>query len=566
MQSSFTFGYTLIGTLQPFKLDEAYGFFDSAPWIKANLNFDGKGILDINHGRGAVRDLFSSPVTAFEASHPGIISFSPQFNAEISMVGSGEIDANFSAYFDGGAATLLRTHAPPTLGDFSGSARPSTTIRDAVTGHISVGDDAPSTLFGLNVNLETALEMKIYDYGRSSVNTGARFAARTPRTVRVVSDTGSGDPGILVSPQVATADVVPLGNEVVADWYDEKTYPIGEHFPQLTIFTGGDKPPDRKGPEMSDSPIFTEKNFMACTDIEWSGDFTCDYDLGSVDPDLSEPSPPYRKRAGYLDDDSHPLEPRAGGPSGGGTERYPVYEAPEPANRPANWFYFETPTYPNGDNGRHLNDARGFDDAYGPANPRDCQDPSVTSQGVQGVNYGTVQSEHPNDRSVIPNHFLNFVQTGRLDISTGQDHVTSLPTFTFDELSDYFSNDYRHWAPAGMNNVPAGSASADVADAMGSTSNPNVMTNLETALNRLKGQMYTTESSGPGDSTWNNWNRNPSQANSEASFMALRGMFSVFHYMQAIRQQRDEVFEGVIAALQTFDQVFGAVSRPLPCL
>lgn len=130
-------GFTLVGTLQPFKLEKAYGYFDSGPRIDATSDFDGKGMLDINHGRGVIRDLFSSAITGFEGFHPGIIFYSPQLNAEISMVGSGEIDAKFSAHFDCGAASQLMTHAPPTLGKFDGSALPSTTIMDPVTGDVS---------------------------------------------------------------------------------------------------------------------------------------------------------------------------------------------------------------------------------------------------------------------------------------------------------------------------------------------------------------------------------------------------------------------------------------------
>ena len=63
--------------------------------MSGQLDFDGKGLLDINRGVGVSRDLFWSPITRFQASHPGIVSFSPELNAQISLIGSGEIDGKF---------------------------------------------------------------------------------------------------------------------------------------------------------------------------------------------------------------------------------------------------------------------------------------------------------------------------------------------------------------------------------------------------------------------------------------------------------------------------------------
>lgn len=565
--SVFRFGFTFVGKLQPFRLEEAYGFFDSNPGMKATLNFDGKGILDINNGRGAVKDLFSSSVTGFEGHHPGIISFSPQLNAQISMVGSGEIDANFSADFDAGASTSLTNHAPSSLGDFEGNTQIGTTIRDAVTGHVYVGEDAPDSVFSFNVNLESALDVKIFDYGRSSIHSGARFAANAPRTIRVASDTGSGKPGIVVAPQQASSEVVPYGDSsVISSWDDYLTHPLGNHPKQFTIFTGGDKPSDREPPIMSDTPIFSGRDFMTCTDFEWSGSLTCTYDISDAFPGLTQPDLPYRKRSNHLEAHIHHLNPRAGGQSGGGTERYPVYEAA--AAGPANVFDFETPTYPNGGNGQHLNTARGRTDAYGFANPQACDDPSITANGALGVNYNNLQSEHPIDRSIIPNHFLNFVQTGELDLGLDPpaNHVTSLGTWSFAELDRYFHGHYRSWARRAGDDAPPGSAANDLADALGSTSNPSQMTNLEAVLNALKGQMYTTESSGATDVTWNRWNRNPNQQNAQEALMSIRGMFGVFHYMHAIGPQRTAVLDDMLAALGNFDEVFAAVcTMHTPC-
>ena len=97
----------------------------------------------------------------------------------------------------------------------------------------------------------------------------------------------------------------------------------------------------------------------------------------------------------------------------------------------------------------------------------------------------------------------------------------------------------------------------EVANAHGSTSNPDVMSNLERALNVryhvtsatsdkltmvcckiLKGRLYTTEGLPTGDDQWAFWMNNPGQGTAEAALSALRAVFGVFNYMNAIADER----------------------------
>lgn len=116
---------------------------------------------------------------------------------------------------------------------------------------------------------------------------------------------------------------------------------------------------------------------------------------------------PLNEREGGLHDVKL-LEPRAG-PNAGGTNNYPVYEYPENPNGPTNAFNFETPTYPSGDDGEALDAATGRNERWALNNHYDCDDTTVTSTGIQGVNWDTVDSDHMEVRSIIPNHFLIFV-------------------------------------------------------------------------------------------------------------------------------------------------------------
>ena len=54
----------------------------------AQLQFDGWAVLDINNDTDVTRDLVSSPITKFQASHSGLATFSLEFNVKVSLIGS----------------------------------------------------------------------------------------------------------------------------------------------------------------------------------------------------------------------------------------------------------------------------------------------------------------------------------------------------------------------------------------------------------------------------------------------------------------------------------------------
>lgn len=92
VKSSIKWGVTLVGTIAPsLHLEEAYSYFDSNPKLSGTLTFNGKGVLAIGGGK-SIEPLFSSPITNYEFSHPGIVSFSPNLQIQAQLVGSGQID------------------------------------------------------------------------------------------------------------------------------------------------------------------------------------------------------------------------------------------------------------------------------------------------------------------------------------------------------------------------------------------------------------------------------------------------------------------------------------------
>jgi hypothetical protein len=370
MHNVMRFGYTLVGTIQPFSLEEAYGYFDSDLYMSGQLSFDGKGVLDINDGAGVARNLFANPITNYQASHPGIISFSPELNAEVSLHGSGHIDGQFNVSFETGSSKTITTNAPPGLGDFGGDVVVGA-MSDAGTGFLSVDDPSNKTVFAMNLNLETTMNMKIYGYEGPLQDTGATFAARTPYAVRVVGDTGDGKPGIINAPQQATAEVIQSGS-VQDGWDDGSTHPIGSVPKPVVVFDGGTFPGgSRDIPEINDYALFGDRDFMSCSSDSHNETLTCTYDLIKDDPSLGQPDtstePAFRR---LVRSDLEPLtdseaslydnalEKRVAGPSGGSSHPYTIYEYPRTAT--SSGFSFVTPTYPNGNNGGGLDAENGM--------------------------------------------------------------------------------------------------------------------------------------------------------------------------------------------------------------
>ncbi|KFA55929.1 hypothetical protein S40293_08857 [Stachybotrys chartarum IBT 40293] len=568
MRNTMRFGFTLVGTIQPFNLDQAYGYFDSDLYMSAQLSFNGRGILDINSGSGVARDLFPSPMRAFEVSHPGIVSFTPELNAEVSLRGQGEIDGDFTVSFEAGSSETLTTNAPPGLGTFGGEIL-SRSIRDAADGYLSVGDADSDIAFAMNLNLETTMNMRIMGYETSLQSAGARFSSRTPHAIRVVGNTGSGSPGILDVPQLASSDVIQTGT-VQEGWDDGTTHAIGRVPNPNIVFTGGEEPPRRDAPEINGYAVFGDRNFMACRGSSYNGRLVCTYDLHSNDTSLEEPSPPFKLRLKreHLEPLSadekaryhNHLTRQTGGPSSGSSATYTFAEYRAGGGN-VNGFPFETPTYPNGNAGAALDAETGRpNERYSLNDPDDCEDTTITAFGIQGTNWDNVDSDHMEDRSIFPNHFGIFAQSGELDLADpqGSTYRSTNALFDFDNLYNYFASDYRTWVPASVEaNPPPGSAAGDVANSLGSTTNPNSMVNLERNLNILKGRLYTTEGLPTADDVFDNWMSVPSQANAEAALSSIRAVFGVFNYMNANQARRQQVHDDRGSALAQFDDLYG---------
>jgi hypothetical protein len=86
------FGFTMIGTLQPFNIEQAYGFVDLKYDLDVTVDVQGSIGIDLEYRS---RSAHISPVSRIEFTEPGIVSFKPSFDLGIGLEGK---NASFSGY------------------------------------------------------------------------------------------------------------------------------------------------------------------------------------------------------------------------------------------------------------------------------------------------------------------------------------------------------------------------------------------------------------------------------------------------------------------------------------
>ncbi|PKY09339.1 hypothetical protein P168DRAFT_324321 [Aspergillus campestris IBT 28561] len=99
------FGFTIIGTLQPLHIDEAYGFVDLKLDLDATVNVTGNAAV---HTEYKTRPAHITPNSDIVFSHPGIVSFKPTFDIQIGIKGD---NSSFAGAFN----THFRTQTDPSV-------------------------------------------------------------------------------------------------------------------------------------------------------------------------------------------------------------------------------------------------------------------------------------------------------------------------------------------------------------------------------------------------------------------------------------------------------------------
>jgi len=216
-----------------------------------------------------------------------------------------------------------------------------------------------------------------------------------------------------------------------------------------------------------------------------NGVLVCGHNLTRIDPSLEDDP----------DGTSDPtgLKARSLNKRTGSSENYAIRNMAQVAAGadPVTIINWQSAPYINGANGQNLQAATGDDHAYTLANPGICTDASIRDDAeLDGPNAVAVDAEHIFERNTVPAIF-EFAQTLSMDLQDGNGPITpaGLVPIPFTIIENFAAVDYRLWP-----NVPAdgpfGNLFDDLADALGSTSNPDVMTNLEHLLNLVKTRVW----------------------------------------------------------------------------
>lgn len=177
MSSKARYGYTIIGKLAPtLETQEAIGYYDTDLAMSGSLSVDSKASLNFDNNS---LSLFSDAIRndAMSASHPGIVSFTPELNAEITLDGSGELDGQFKVDFEVGSSGTIQNHAPTFLNKLYNKGGASTRLnrQNPFDGTMSSNETQYRTLLQVRVELRSTMIMELFD-GKTKTNiAGADF-------------------------------------------------------------------------------------------------------------------------------------------------------------------------------------------------------------------------------------------------------------------------------------------------------------------------------------------------------------------------------------------------------
>ena len=197
-----------------------------------------------------------------------------------------------------------------------------------------------------------------------------------------------------------------------------------------------------------------------------------------------------------------------------------AYAVQDPGGGPTVWFV--SATYPNGNNGANLQEAGGDDHVFSLANPGICWDASIRDDApIDGPNAIVVHAEHLLERNTIPD-FLGFLTNPEMDILDGNGIIrvsANLRAIPFEVIRDYMNIPYAQWT--GLPFPALQTLFYDIAEALGSTINPSVMTNLEAVLNGVKTLIWQMIQVA-ADDVWQSYVNIPTTANTALAMRSLQ--------------------------------------------
>jgi hypothetical protein len=259
---------------------------------------------------------------------------------------------------------------------------------------------------------------------------------------------------------------------------------------------------------------------------------TCGEDLSWIDPDLlvypdGNPAPDIQSTStSYPGDTDSVLSDRWLEKRAGASQPYKIYNLADASRQ--TWVTWFSAPYVNGANGVNLQNAGGDTHVWALANAVSCLDSEVISNApITGPGAIVVHAEHLFERVTIA-YLLEFAQVLQIDLDDGNGVVVpvgaqGLNPIPYSMIVSYMAIPYANWPNfQGLGLDPTRSLFTDLANALGSTSNPYVMTNLEGSMNLMKARVWDTIVDPTSDTKWNALASNPSEANTAKALSLIQ--------------------------------------------
>lgn len=408
------------------------------------------------------------------------------------------------------------------MGSFHGSAAgdvPNNAFKgDVQVDTIQAAATSDGTVFALELLLENALSMKVFQYDTSVLNGDASLNARIPHIIRIGS-TASSQLTVDDGDQQALTDVNMDGS--IADWASTDTFATGPQVQLQTIHTDSSTPSERNAPKEGGFAVFGVREYIQCSKLQPTN-LTCPplSDLGNIEPAFNAPddgsaplAPPKRSLEGLV-----LLEKRTGG-----RRAYNVYFNSQHIATIWSHTY-----YTGGQDLLNNNPNAGYYDL----NNADCVDRSWNPNAQIPTGVSPV-AEHILELQTHP-RFLEFAMGANVQLHNGRTYHTIHPVIDpgiFSDGSRYLTR-WSLWDPNGQTNNEDQSPSDDVWRAYGDENNAGHMVNTEPHWNNLKMQIF--RGNNPiSDGTWEarKLDNTADTATGIRAIGAIRDVIGIFDYM-----------------------------------
>ncbi|KAM0145765.1 hypothetical protein ACHAPG_011470 [Botrytis cinerea] len=221
---------------------------------------------------------------------------------------------------------------------------------------------------------------------------------------------------------------------------------------------------------------------------------------------------------------------------------------------------FNSATYPTGNGGRFLNSV-GDTHVFALASRSDCTSVTIIDNApLTGRWHVEVDAEHIIERQTIP-FFMSFIQNPEIDVDDGlgyQSVPIDLGRIPFATIRDYMARPYYLWAPSDSTN--AHSLFDDLADSLGSSTVPQLMTNLQRSINIMKARVWNSNINPIAQDRLDKL-KHATIANTRETLQALREGMAVFNYLNdaTVQGLLTQIHQRIYRNLRNFDSQYNSM-------